>query len=176
LNGPENWPACCLIQSVHSRRLACRNIILRNRTYEFYSLSTPGHPFKYYYFLGPHILPHGQGQPRTNVCSSPQPKCESNSLNYILVSYSLDAIQQYIANQRALLSRTQSDIDRLLKLRREAIDKPSEFWNSSGVHIPLYLNFFRFYFRRFLLYLFRSPAFGETDLTLIYRPTPLHST
>ena len=141
MNGPENWPACCLIQSVHSRRLACRNIILRNLTYEFYSLSTPGHPFKYYYFLGSHILPHGQGHSRTNVCSSPQPKCESNSLNYILVSYSLDVIQQYIANQRALLSRTQSDIDRLLKLRREAIDKPSEFWNSSGVHIPLLFEF-----------------------------------
>ena len=43
--------------------------------------------------------------------------------------YSFDALEVYVQSQKALLARTQSDIDRLRLLREQAIAHPEHFFD-----------------------------------------------
>jgi hypothetical protein len=137
-------PLLCRLSSSSKRSLTEARHIYVNNERNFNYLIEPFHSSRYFFhdILAAHmnfrvhprplkqiLLSHGH--PHTDVCNEPVQKASKDTL--IIGHNSLDAIQQYITTQRALLSRTQADIDRLLRLKREAIDKPNEFMNDNEV-------------------------------------------
>ena len=52
---------------------------------------------------------------------------------------SFDALEVYIQSQKALLARTQSDIDRLRLLREQATANPEDFFDSFDEKVCCYL-------------------------------------
>jgi hypothetical protein len=55
--------------------------------------------------------------------------------------YSFDALDTYIQSQKALLARTQSDLDRLRRIRDQAATHPDSFFDSSDEKVFFVFNF-----------------------------------
>jgi hypothetical protein len=66
---------------------------------------------------------------KTFVLSSCPSDIQSNSL------FSLEVLSKLIQSQRSLLSRTQSDIERLQDLRHEALTQPTAFLSDLGSEV-----------------------------------------
>ncbi len=55
--------------------------------------------------------------------------------------YSFDALDAYIQSQKALLARTQSDLDRLRRIRDQAATHPETFFDSFDEKVFFFFNF-----------------------------------
>jgi hypothetical protein len=64
------------------------------------------------------------------------PSCSSRPLPL----YSFQALDTYIQSQKALLARTQSDLDRLRRIRDQAATHPEPFFHSLDDQVFLFLN------------------------------------
>ena len=52
----------------------------------------------------------------------------------------LEALSAYLQHQRTLLARTQADIERLKKLKAEALASPEQFANRSNFQVSRFLH------------------------------------